>query len=92
MDALAAADIIPFLQDRIPFLHSTISENSTSRRETKCEVHDDMNKYLKCRRSLLLKYCGEVCDTTPEIDESKYYAAIMKSYVFRIIKKIWLWG
>ena len=64
-------DNIPLLQDRIKNVSGTISENSTSRLETKCEVHDDINKYLKCRRRLLLRYCGEVCDTTPEVDESK---------------------
>ena len=75
-------DNITLKQDKI---NSAISNTTNRRREIKCEAHDDINEYLKCRRRLLLRYCGEVCDTTPEVDERKYYCTVIKSYVFRII-------
>ena len=75
-------DNITLRRDKV---NSAISNTTNNRREIKCEAHDDINRYLKCRRRLLLRYCGEVCDTTPEVDERKYYDIIMKSYMFRIV-------
>ena len=53
--------------------------------ERKCEVEKDINSYLKCRRKSILRHCGDVCNTTPEPDESKYYNAEWESYDFVIV-------
>ena len=61
-----------------------IAYNNNTRNEGKCEVIKDVNKYLKCRRRLILRHCGEVCNTTPEVDESKYYRTVITGYLFVI--------
>ena len=78
-------DKITLKRDKVNILPSAISNNSINKREIKCEVHDNINKYLKCRRSLILRYCGEVCDTTHEVGESKNYDTLMKDYAFGIV-------
>ena len=78
-------DNITLKRDKVNILPSAISNNSINKREIKCEVHDNINKYLKCRRSLILRYCGEVCDTTHEVGESKYYDTLMKDCGFGIV-------
>lgn len=68
-------DTITLRRDRINVVANTVNNSNRINKIMflrKCEDEADMNLYLKCRRRLILRHCGEVCNTTPEMDESKY--------------------